>query len=131
MHAPLPSPAPSPERSPLRRQRPPLRRQRPLTRRLARHTPVFELSARLAVNAILTVAALSALNQLVPYLQTQTERLDKVNQAVDAATATHAKRKAEFNRYFDPTQASRLIQEYSGYKAPQERQIVWTEAPRP
>jgi len=126
MHVPLQSPSRPPQRHPIRRQRP-----RPLTRRLARHTPVFELSARLAVNAILTIASLSALSQLVPYLQTQTERLEKVSEAVDAATATHAKRRAEFNRYFDPAQASRLMQEYSGYKTPQERQIVWTETPRP
>lgn len=130
MHAPLQSPAPRP---PVRRsQRPPQRRRRPspLARRLARHTPIFELSARLAVNGVLTVASLTALSQLVPYIQRQTDRLEQVNQAVEAASVSHGRLKAEFDRYFDPTQASRLIQEYSGYKPPQERQIVWTEAPR-
>lgn len=126
MHAPLQSPSRPPSRPPVQRRRP-----APLTRRLARHTPVFELSARLLVNGVLAVASFSALSQLVPYIQTQADRLDQVTQAVDAATTSHSKRKAEFNRYFDPAQASRLMQEYSGYKAPQERQIVWTERPRP
>ncbi|MFH7244001.1 MAG: hypothetical protein ACHWZW_14260 [Spirulina sp.] len=129
MHAPL---QPSPRRS-VRPAHPPARRRRTtsLTRRLARQTPIFEISARIAVNGVLTVASLSALGHLVPYLQTQTARLDQVTQAVDTADSTHTSLKAEFDRYFDPAQASRLIQEYSGYKAPQERQIVWTEGPRP
>lgn len=125
MHAPLRSSS----RRPVRPARPPVRRRRtaPLLRRLARQTPIWELGARIAVNGVLTVASLSALSQLVPYLQTQTARLDQVTQAVDTAATTHTQLKAEFDRYFDPAQASRLIQEYSGYKAPQERQIVWTE----
>lgn len=129
MHAPL---QPHPRR-PVRSSVPPSvrrRRSTPLSRRLARHTPIFELSARLAINSVLTVASLSALSHLVPYLQTQTDRLDQVSQAVDAASAAQSKQKAEFNRYFDPAQASRLIQEYSGYKSPQERQIVWIEPSR-
>jgi hypothetical protein len=128
MHAPLQSPP----RRPVRPTHSPNRR-RPvsLARRLARQTPIFEISARIAVNGVLTVASLSALSQLVPYLQTQTARLDQVAQAVDTAATTHTSLKTEFDRYFDPAQASRLMQEYSGYKAPQERQIVWTDGSRP
>jgi hypothetical protein len=129
MHAPL---QPHPRRS-VRPIHSPARRRRPasLTRRLARQTPIFEIGARIAVNGVLTVASLSALSHLVPYLQTQTARLDQVTQAVDTAATTHTTLKAEFDRYFDPAQASRLMQEYSGYKSPQERHIVWTESPRP
>ncbi|MEB3289208.1 MAG: hypothetical protein VKI82_04790 [Leptolyngbya sp.] len=125
MYAPLPSPPPV-RRSPRVLQR---RRSSPLARRLAAYTPVFELSARLAVNGVITVASLVALSHLIPYIQTQTNRLDQVSHALDAATTSHTKLKAEFDRYFDPAQASRLMQEYSGYKAPQDRHIVWLETP--
>jgi hypothetical protein len=94
---------------------------------MAGYMPVFELSARLAVNSGITVASLMALSQIIPYIQTQANRLEQVNQAVETATTSQIKRRAEFDRYFDPAQASRLIQEYSGYRSPQERQIVWTE----
>ncbi len=125
MHAPIHSPHRRPGRRPGRRPQ-----RDTLARRMARHTPILELSARLTVNGLLTVASLSALSHLVPYLQAQSDRLEQVNQAVDEATTTNAKVRTEFDRYFDPVQASRLIQEYSGYRSPQERHIVWTEIPR-
>lgn len=118
MHAPL--------HAPQRRRR----RRDPLTRRMSRHTPIFELSARLVVNGLLTVTSLSALSHLVPNIQSQADRLAQVNRAVEDATTATTKVRTEFDRYFDPAQASRLIQEYSGYKSPEERHIVWTEMPR-
>ncbi len=127
MHAPLrPVPA-SVSHSQKRRGRRPVS----LRRKLARHTPVFEIGARLGVNGLLTVAALGALSHLVPYIQTQAQQLAQVSEAVETAEASNAKLKSEFGRYFDPAQASRLMQEYSGYKSPQERQVVWTDPTRP
>lgn len=113
------------------RLRPRRRRPKPLSRRMARHTPLFEVSARLAVNGLITVVSLSALGQLVPYIQAQSHRLEQVNHAVDTATTSDTQRRAEFSRYFSPAQASRTMQEYSGYQAPHERQVVWTEVPQP
>lgn len=127
MYAPRPS-APRPSsRPPAPRRR---RRVTPVHRRLAKHTPVLEVSARLVVNGLVSITALGTLSQLVPYIHQQSERLDQINQAVDSATATNTKLKSDFTRHFDPTQTGRLIQEYSGYKSPQERQIVWTDTSR-
>lgn len=128
MHAPLPSsPRPS-SRPPAPRRR---RRAVPVHRRLAKHTPVLEISARLMINGLVSLAALGTLNQLVPYIQSQSQRLDHINDAVGSAANANARLKTEFNRYFDPAQTGRLVQEYSGYKAPHERQIVWTDTTRP
>jgi hypothetical protein len=107
------------------------RRPVSLRRKLAKHTPVIEVSARLAINGLLSVAALAALGQLVPYSRTQAQRLAQVNEAIETAEASNTKLKSEFGRYFDPAQASRLMQEYSGYKSPQERRVVWTDPTRP
>jgi hypothetical protein len=127
MHAPLHPRSHPPARSVGRRRR---RHLRP-GQRLAQHTPVLEVGARLGVNGLLAIAALGALAQLVPYIQTQAQRLEQISQAVESAEASNAKLKTDFGRYFDPAQAGRLIQEYSGYKMPQERQIVWTDPTRP
>ncbi|NJL54728.1 hypothetical protein HC928_05680 [bacterium] len=107
------------------------RRPASLQRKLARHTPVIEISARLAVNGLLVIVAFGTLSQLVPYLRAQAQRLAQVNEAVETATASNVELKAEFGRYFDPSQTSQLMQEYSGYQSPQQRQVVWTAPTRP
>ncbi|HIK46263.1 MAG TPA: hypothetical protein IGR64_15490 [Leptolyngbyaceae cyanobacterium M65_K2018_010] len=108
-----------------------VRRRPTLERRLAKYTPLIEVSARLAVNGLLSIAALGALGQLVPYIHTQAQRLEQVSQAVKAAEAANSQLKTEFGRNFDPAQAGRLMQEYSGYKTAQERQVVWIDPSRP
>ncbi|NMF84788.1 hypothetical protein [Nodosilinea sp. P-1105] len=117
-------PKPTP-RSSTKRQR----RQRPQSvwRRLAQHTPLMEVSARLAVNGVLAVVALGALGRLVPYLQTQTQQLQMVNDQVTALESSTTELKADFSRYFDPAQSRRIMQEQTGYKVPTERQVVWTQ----
>ncbi len=104
------------------------RRTRPsLVRRLSRHTKVFELSARLSINLILSGIAVTALGRLVPHLQTQTAQLDVVNGALAQVETSTAKLQSDFGRYFDPWQAQKIMQEQSGYRPSTERQVVWTE----
>ncbi|MGF1570723.1 MAG: hypothetical protein ACFCVD_22055 [Nodosilinea sp.] len=109
------------------------RRRRPegVTQRLSKHTALLEISARLGVNGLLTVVALGALGQLVPHIQTQAQRLQAVNSEVAVAEVAHAKLKSDFGRYFDPWQAGKIMQEQSGYKVSNERQVVWTTPIRP
>lgn len=102
------------------------RRVDPL-RRLARHTPVFELSARLGVNCFLVLVAAASLGRLVPYLQAQVQQLEVVRRELDQTEVTHARLRADFDRYFDPTQSGRIIQEQTGYRTKSERQVVWTD----
>jgi cell division protein FtsB len=106
-----------------------VRRRHPpsLTRRLSRYTNVFELCARLSVNGMLAVVSLTALSRLVPHIQTQAAELATVTQAVDAVEASTNQLKSDFGRYFDPSQAEKVMQEQSGYRPASQRQVVWTE----
>lgn len=119
-----PLPTSSANRKPVQRRR--VRRPEPW-RRLARHTPLFELSARLGVNGFLVLVASISLGRLVPHLQAQVQELNMVRQELDQAEVTHTRLRADFDRYFDPTQAGRVIQEQTGYRTKSERQVVWTD----
>ncbi|WP_156119705.1 hypothetical protein [Leptolyngbya sp. KIOST-1] len=117
-----PPPISSPPRKPVRRQR----RTTPL-RRLARHTPTFEVSARLGMNLFLTLVAAVSLGRLVPHLQAQVEQLEVARASLAEAEAANTRLRSDFDRYFDPAQAGRIIQEQTGYRSRSERQIVWTD----
>lgn len=110
---------------PARRRR--SQRQTSLWRRLARHTTLLELSARLGVNGFLVLVAAASLTRLVPHLQTQAQQLETVRQELDQAQTTNTRLRSDFNRNFDPAQAGRVIQEQTGYRVPSERQVVWTD----
>ncbi|MGB3312710.1 MAG: hypothetical protein WBG32_02340 [Nodosilinea sp.] len=116
-----PLPISSP-RTPARRQR----RADPL-RRLARHTLALELSARLGANLFLVLVAAGSLGQLVPSLQAQVQQLEAARAELTQAEAANTRLRADFDRHFDPAQASRVIQEQTGYRSRSERQVVWTD----
>ncbi|MGG6238467.1 hypothetical protein ACQ4N7_07475 [Nodosilinea sp. AN01ver1] len=117
-----PLPTSSSKRIPVRRQR----RADPL-RRLARHTVALELSARLGVNVLVLSVAAVSLGRLVPYLQTQVQQLEIARTELAEAEAANTRLRADFDRYFDPAQAGRVIQEQTGYRSRSERQVVWTD----
>lgn len=122
----------SPLRRPLSAPTQPARRRRSQQqtsswRRLARHTTLLELSARLGVNTFLVLAAAASLTRLVPHLQGQVQELETVQQELDQAQTTNTRLRSDFDRYFDPAQAGRVIQEQTGYRARSERQVVWTD----
>ncbi|TVQ12420.1 MAG: hypothetical protein EA368_03915 [Leptolyngbya sp. DLM2.Bin27] len=96
-------------------------------RRLARHTPALELGARLGVNGFVILAAAASLNRLVPHLQGQVEQLETARHALDQAQTANTRLRSDFDRYFDPAQTGRVIQEQTGYRVPSERQVVWTD----
>ncbi|MFE4105264.1 slr1601 family putative cell division protein [Almyronema epifaneia] len=108
-------------------------RQRRLSRRsayLAAQSPLalgLEVGAKLAVNLLLLAAIVSALMKLVPYFQNQRARLQAVDTAVKQAETETAELRTDFSRYFDPSQASSIMQEQSGRKSPLQRTVVWTE----
>lgn len=114
-------------RSPTASPRGPRRRRPSRWQKLARHTAVFEASARLGVSGLAIAVALVSLGRLVPHLQAQVRQLEAVRLEVAAAETANTRLRSDFDRYFDPTQAGRIIQEQTGYRNEAERQVVWTD----
>jgi cell division protein FtsB len=114
----LPSPKPS---SRVRRQH---------QSRLKPHRAIaFEVSAKLAINLLLSVAALSTLVKLLPYSGSQQARLQELQTELTAVEGRVTHLQTEFNRHFDPQQSMSVMQEQSNRVAPGQYQIIWTTPP--
>ncbi|NJL46093.1 MAG: hypothetical protein HC922_11090 [Leptolyngbyaceae cyanobacterium SM2_3_12] len=123
------SPKPNlPQRPPRRPRR--QRRPHSLGKRLAKHTATLEISTRLAVNGLLAVVALGSLGRLVPYIHAQTLRLEQVSYAVGIAEASTTRLRTDFDRYFDPAQASKIISRTNGLIKPQPAADSLDRTPR-
>lgn len=96
----------------------------------ARPTPgssAAEITVKLCVNLLLAIASAAALSRLIPHLQDQQAQLTQLETAVSTAEAETAQLQDDFGRYFDPSQASAVMQEQSGRESPLQRQIVWLD----
>lgn len=117
-----------------RRPPAPRRRVRPVPQAApkpaARSVPgssAAETTLKIGVNLLLAIASAAALSRLIPHLQDQQAQLTQLKTAVTAAEADTAKLQDDFGRYFDPSQASAVMQEQSGRESPLQRQIVWID----
>lgn len=109
MSLPQPLPEISPARLPQRQRR--SRQQSPQRQAQRQHRALaWEMTLRLSVNLGISLVALTALARLIPYHQAQRQTLQQVAVAVTEAETTTAQLQADFSRYFDPAQASRILQ---------------------
>lgn len=88
---------------------------------------VYEISAKLAVNVVVSVAATTALIQLIPYRSSQEVRLQELQAAVQSTSDRVQRVQSSFNYYFDPSQTREIMQEQSNRIDPQRRQIIWKQ----
>lgn len=86
----------------------------------------FELSTKLVVNVLLTVAAASTLLKLVPYHLVQQEKLHSIQAEVADVEGRVDQLRADFGRQFDPQQTMSVMQEQSNRVSPTQRRIVWS-----
>lgn len=106
--------------------------QRPrLTTIMTNRAIAFEAVVKLTGNLVLITIAVSGLVRLIPHYHTQKTELQQLQGAVGEAESKSARLKADFSRYFDPTQANRVMQEQSGRESPNQRQVVWVEPTYP
>lgn len=91
----------------------------------ARQVVAFESSVKLTVNLLLAIVATTTIAKLVPYYQSQHSRLDTLQKSVDVAERKNAELRKQFDRNFDPAQASRIMQEQSGMAYPNQKQVIW------
>ena len=96
--------------------------------RYRRHHPhrlmALESTVKLTANIAISAIAISGLLHLIPYQQSQQEKLQEIGQEVDQAEARVGKLQTDFTRYFDPQQASSVIQEQSNLVNPGQRQVI-------
>jgi hypothetical protein len=85
----------------------------------------WELTGRLTVNLALTLVGLSSLVRLIPYYQTQRQVLQDMEASVATIEQHTQTLRADFSRYFDPTQAGQVIQENGVRESAQHIPIVW------
>ncbi len=106
--------------------------QRRVTPRRKRHlrqrsyqVMALESTAKIAVNVVISTAAVSALMQLLPYHWSQQEKLRTIRIDVNQMEERVYQLQGEFSRNFDPRQAKMIMQE-QGYRFdPNQRQVVF------
>jgi hypothetical protein len=97
-----------------------------LQRKAAPHRlTAVETTAKLAVNFAVSIAAIVALVQLVPYHSAQDVKLQELQVAVKRTGARVQGVQSKFSNYFDPSQARENMQDLTDRIDPTRRQIVW------
>ncbi len=84
----------------------------------------LETTAKIAVNLVISGAAISALTQLLPYHWLQQEKLQEISMEVKLMETRVNKLQAEFSQNFDPSQAKSIMQQKAYRFDPKQRQIV-------
>ncbi|MBD1845389.1 hypothetical protein H6F89_18650 [Cyanobacteria bacterium FACHB-63] len=119
---PLPQPPESPKP---RRTRQSARRARPQHQQSRSHRILAaEAIVKLSVNAVISSAAIAALVQLIPQSISQQTKLKEIQAEVQIAETRVTRLKADFNRYFDPQQATAIVQEQTNRADPNQRLVV-------
>ncbi|MDM9384513.1 hypothetical protein QUB80_27995 [Chlorogloeopsis sp. ULAP01] len=84
----------------------------------------LETTAKIGVNVLVSAVAISALVKLLPFHQSQQEKLREIRTEVKLMEERVSKLQVEFSRNFDPSQAKTIMQEQSHRLAPNQRPIV-------
>lgn len=114
-----------PSRSPLQPVEPrrvPQRKSR--NRRRPYRSMAVQTTAKLTINILLSAAAVSALVKLLPYYQSQQEKLQEIQTEVKLTEGRVNHLRTNFNRYFDPQQAKTIMQEQSNRVNPGQRPVI-------
>ncbi len=88
---------------------------------------VYETAAKLAVNMVLSAAAIVTLAHLLPYRSAQEGKLQELNAAVKTQGDRVQRVQSKFSYYFDPNQARESMQELTDRIDPSRRQIIWKD----
>ncbi|MDX2229107.1 MAG: hypothetical protein NW220_05695 [Leptolyngbyaceae cyanobacterium bins.349] len=89
----------------------------------------YETTAKLMVNVVLSVAAVTALAQLLPYRATQVGKIQELDAALKSTGERVQGVQNRFQNFFDPYQARENMQELTDRIDPNRRRIIWKSAP--
>lgn len=85
------------------------------------------MSAKLAVNLVLAVVAVTALAHLIPYTLFQQSKLKELEAEVSKVDKRVNQLQADLHYHFDPGQAVSIMQEQSVRVDPGQRPVVWVK----
>jgi len=91
----------------------------------ARQTLAFESAVKLTVNLLLATVATTTLAKLLPYYQSEQQRLTTLQTSVAVAERKNADLRSQFEHNFDPAQGARIMQEQSGMGYPNQKKVIW------
>jgi len=93
-------------------------------------TIAYEVSAKLVVNVVLSMAAVTALVQLLPYRAAQVGKIQELDAALQSTDNRVEGVQARFQNFFDPYQARQNMQDLTDRIDPLQRRVIW-KAPAP
>ncbi|NJN75028.1 MAG: hypothetical protein HC796_00625 [Synechococcaceae cyanobacterium RL_1_2] len=86
-----------------------------------------EIFIKVSVNVVLSAAAITALSQLIPYQLSQKTKLQELELETAETQARVSQLQKEFEFNTDPSQAQRVMQEYSTRVNPNQVKVVFVE----
>ncbi|MEC4805139.1 MAG: hypothetical protein SAJ12_07520 [Jaaginema sp. PMC 1079.18] len=89
----------------------------------------LETVVKVTINSVISVAAIAALSNLIPYLVSHQAKLREIRTQVRTTELKVNQLQDKFSRSFDPSQASSVMQEQSARVSPNQRRVVWVERP--
>ncbi|GGA33631.1 hypothetical protein [Okeania sp. KiyG1] len=87
----------------------------------------IETTVKLFTNIVISVCVTSAFLKLWPHYQSIQEKLQVIESEIEATTERLDREKADFSRYFDPSQAKSIMQEQSNLVDRHQIPIIWLE----
>lgn len=115
---------PTPNQPPVRAKRV-VRRAQTKTRSHPYRAIAVETGAKLAVNVILSMVAVTALFQLVPYRSSQVGKIQELDAAVQSTQSRVQNVQTRFQNFFDPYQARENMQQLTDRIDPMRRKVIW------
>ena len=93
-------------------------------RQRAYQVMALETTAKVAVNIVISTAAISALVQLLPYHWLQQDKLREVRTEVKVMEGRVQDLQTEFSRNFDPSEAKNIMQQKSYRFDPNQHPVI-------
>lgn len=115
---------PTPDQPPVRAKRV-ARRAKPSRRSHPHRAIAVETGAKLAVNVILSVVAVTALVQLMPYRSSQVGKIQELDAALKSTEFRVQNVQTRFQNFFDPYQARENMQQLTDRIDPMRRKVFW------
>jgi hypothetical protein len=103
------------------------RRSRPSRRATGNKGVKVEVTMKLIANSVISVVAIAALFKLLPYQKAQQTKIEEIRLEVETTQKRVDSLRQNFNRYFDPAQSQKVMQEENPRLAPNQRRIVLKE----